>query len=358
MAKSDKVRFRDTLEQVSRIEKDVAKGEFAPLYLLMGPEGYFIDRVADLLNASILPEEQKAFNQTVVYGKDSDAGAIVNLCRQMPMMGGRQAVFIREAQSLGKAIEKLALYTANPSPHTILVICHKEKNLDKRTQLYKQIASQGVVMESVAPYDNEMEGWLQEYFKGRSLGIEPKALRMLTDNLGTDIAKTVGEVQKLLTGLDEGIKSITAQHIEERIGISKDFNTFELTKALSERNAAKALLIADHFARNPKENPLVVTLSTLYSHFQRIFTLNYLVWQSKRPGGSMPSEFDLSRTLKLPHPMFLNEYRQAAGLYPNKKVFGILGMIRECDMKSKGMNDGGMDDGELLRGLLLQILNA
>ncbi len=354
MAKSGKTTFKESVAEFSRLQRDIAARKFAPVYLLMGEEGYFIDRLCDQLAEGILSEAERAFNQIVVYGKDSECGAIINFCRQMPMMGSYQVVIVREAQQLRK-IEQLSLYTQAPAASTILVLCHKEKSLDKRTQLYKQIAQQGEVFESTRPRDYEIGPWLADFIRSKGCSIDPKALTMLTEHLGVDIAKISNELTKLLTFLPEDTKTITADHIEQNIGISKDFNNFELTRALSERNMEKALMIADHFAHNPKENPLIVTISTLFSHFQRIFILNYQRWLVRHRGMQMPSDMELSRMLKLPNPFFLNEYKQAAALYPNKKVFTILGLLRQYDLKSKGMNSGSADEGELLRELLLKI---
>lgn len=348
------INFRDSVAQYTAISKDIAARKFAPIYLLMGEEGYFIDRLGEMLAGTILNEAEKAFNQIVVYGKDSDTGAIINAARQMPMMGSFQVVIVKEAQQLRK-IEQLSLYTQAPSPSTILVICHKEKNIDKRSQLYKHVAAKGVVFESVRPRDYEIGPWLGDFIKSKGCAIEPKALQMLVDHLGVDIAKISNELSKLLTYLPEGTKTITADHIEQNIGISKDFNNYELTKAMSERNMQKAMLIADHFAHNPKENPLLVTISTLFTHFQRIFILNYQRWLAAHKKTALPADTELCRMLKVPSPFFLNEYKQAAAIYPNKKVFVILGLLREYDMKSKGMDNGGADDGELLRELLLKI---
>lgn len=353
MAKSS-ISFRDSVAKYSDISKDVKSGKFAPVYLLMGEEGYFIDKLSDLLAENILNEAEKAFNQIVAYGKDSECGDIINFCKQMPMMGNYQVVILKEAQQLRK-IEQLSLYTQAHSASTVLVICHKEKNIDKRSALYKQISKIGVVFESVKPRDYEIGGWLNDFIRAKGLTIDPKALTMLTEHLGVDIAKISNELDKLMTYLPEGTKNVTADHIEQNIGISKEFNNFELTRAISEKDMRKALLIADHFARNPKDNPLLVTISTLFSHFQRIFIINYQKWLVKNRRTAMPADMELCRMLKIPSPFFLNEYKQAANLYPNKKVFMILGILREYDMKSKGMNSGNADDGELLRELLLKI---
>ena len=355
MAKSGKRSFRDSVDMHTALCKQIAARQFAPVYLLMGDEPYFIDSLTGLLAGSILTEAERAFGQVVVYGKESEAGAVINLCRQMPMMGAYQVVIVREAQQL-RGLEKLSLYTQAPAATTILVLCHKEKNMDKRWQLYKHIEAKGIVFESVRPRDYELPAWISEYARSKGFTLDAKAAAMLTDHLGADIAKMTNELGKLLTYLPQGTRTVTAEQIEANIGISKDFNNFELTKSLSEKNMAKAMQIADHFARNPKDNPLLLTLSALFTHFQRIFIVNYQRWLSRRKGTPMPSEMELARMLKLPNAFFLKEYTQAASAYPNTKVFMILGLLREYDLKSKGMNTGQADDGELLKELLLKIL--
>ena len=355
MAKSGKATFRESAEQFAALAGDIRSGRFAPVYLLMGEEPYFIDRLCDLLAAGILNETEKAFNQTIVYGKDTEGGAVVNLCRQMPMMGGKMVVIVKEAQQL-KKIEQLANYTQKPQDSTVLVICHKGKNVDKRTPLYKSCKEKGVAFESVPPRDYEIGGWLSDFVRSKGLAMDAKASSMLVDHLGADIAKIANELDKLVTSLPEGTKTVTADHIEQNIGISKEFNTFELTRAVSEKNLAKAMLIADHFARNPKDNPFVVTVSMLFNHFQRIFTLNYQRWLTRKEGRGMPSETDLARMLKLPSPFFLKEYQGAANHYPTPKAFAIFGLLREYDLKSKGVESGSADDGELLKELLLKIM--
>ena len=357
MAKSSKVGFKESVAGYQSISNDIKSKKFAQIYLLMGDEEFFIDKLSDLLSLEILSESERAFNQIVVYGKDSDSGDIINFARQMPMMGSYQVVIVKEAQQL-KKIEQLSLYTKNPSKTTILVLCHKQKSLDKRGQLYKSVvASKGLVYESVKPRDYEISSWLNTFIKSKGCDIAPGALSMIVEHLGADISKISNEVDKLLISLSKDTKLITSVHIEQNIGISKDFNNFELTKGLSEKNIGRVLMIADYFAKNPKDNPLVVTLSMMFSHFQRIFIYNYQKWLAKQKRLSMPSDMELCKMLKLPTPFFLAEYKQASTLYPNRSVFGILGLIREYDMRSKGMNNGGLNDGELLRELLLKIFS-
>jgi DNA polymerase-3 subunit delta len=353
MAKST-IKFKDSAAQFEAIGKDITAGRFSPLYLLMGEEEWFIDGLADQLANSTLDEAEKAFNLTVVYGKDSTVGAIINTARQMPMMGSRQVVIVREAQQLRK-IEDLQFYTANPSPSTILVLCHKEKSLDKRTQLYKQMSTKGVVLESVRPRDYEIREWLAGFVARRGLQAEPKALEMLVEHLGMEISKISNELTKLLLSLPEGTTRLTPDAVERGTGFSREFNNFELCKAVATRAQARAMTIAENFARNPKDHPLIVTITSLFGQFRQIFIYNYLVWQARRQGTAMPSDMELMSLLRLPGPYFVGEVRQAASQWPNKITFKVLGLLREYDAKSKGIGSGGMSDGELLRELLLKI---
>jgi DNA polymerase-3 subunit delta len=355
MAKST-VKFKDSVAAFEVIRRDIAARRFAPVYLLMGEEGYFIDEVAERLAEDVLSEAEAAFNRIIVYGRDSEVGAIINLARQMPMMGAYQVVVVREAQQLAK-IEELSLYTANPSPTTILVLCHKEKNLDKRTQLYKHIAAKGVVLEAARPYDNEMREWLGKFVGKKGIRAEEKALEMLTEYLGTDIQKIAKELERLMLALPDGTTVLTPEDVERNTGFSKDFNNFELSKAVASRNQGRALMIADHFARNPKEHPLIVTIITLFGQFKQIFIVNYYLWLSQRKRQPMPSDGDLARVLGI-NPYFVGDVKRAAKNYPNKITFKILGLLREYDAKSKGMNSGGASEGELLRELLLKIFMA
>ena len=348
------LKFKDSVADYDRIMADIEARRFAGIYLLMGEESYFIDAVAERLAASILDEAARAFNQITVYGRDSDAGQVVNLCRQMPMMGQYQVVIVKEAQQL-KGLDKLSLYTQKPAPTTILVICHKEKNVDKRSAFYKGCAAHGVVLESVRPRDYEIAAWLQQFIRRCGLEIDTKALSMLTDHLGTDIAKIANELQKLTVSLPEGTRRITDRDIEANIGISKDFNNFELCKAVVTRDMERALMIADHFARNPKENPLLVTVMALFNQFRDLFVVNYLRWLSRRRNQPFPSDQELMRILRKSNTFILGEIKQNASLWDNRKVFQVLGLLREYDAKSKGMGSGGASDGELLRELLLKI---
>lgn len=353
MAKST-IKFKDCIAQFEDLKKQIAKRQFAPIYLLMGEESYFIDALCEQLAATILNPAEQAFNQITVYGKDSDAGQVVNLCRQMPMMGSHEVIIVKEAQQL-RQIEKLSHYTSKPQSSTILIVCHKEKSVDKRSAFYKQCNSAGVVFESVRPRDYEIGPWLTQFIASKGLRISPKALQMLTDHLGCDIAKISNEVDKLLVSLPAGTTEITDRDIEDNVGISKDFNNFELCNAVATQDVGRAMNIADHFARNPKENPLLVTIMALFGLFHDLFTINYLRWLSQRKGQPMPNDMELMRILKKSNIYAINELKQQSARWPNRKVFNILGLLREYDGKSKGIDAGGMSDGELLRELLLKI---
>ena len=353
MAKST-LKFKDSVEAFERLKAQIAARQFAPIYLLMGEESYFIDVLCDALSSTILSPAEQAFNQITVYGKDSDAGQVVNLCRQMPMMGSYEVIILKEAQQL-RNIEKLSHYTSKPQASTILIICHKEKNVDKRSAFYKQCASAGVVFESIRPRDYEIGSWLTQFVAQKGLRINDKARQMLTDHLGCDISKISNELDKLIVSLPEGCTEVTDVEVEMKVGISKDFNNFELCNAVATKDVARAMRIADHFARNPKDNPLLLTIMALFGQFHDIFIVNYLLWLQKYKGVPFPNDMELMRMLKKSNVFVIKEIKQLASYWNNRKVFGILGLLREYDGKSKGINAGAMSDGELLRELLLKI---
>ena len=227
--------------------------------------------------------------------------------------------------------------------------------MDKRSAFYKQCNSAGEVFEAIRPRDYEIGPWLTQFIAGKGLRISPKAVQMLTDHLGCDIAKISNELDKLVVSLPAGTTDINDTHIEQNVGISKDFNNFELCNAVAMQDVARAMKIADHFAHNPKDNPLLVTVMALYSQFRDMFIINYLRWLAKYKGIPFPNEMELMRTLKKNNIYAVKELSQQSLHWPNRKVFNILGLLREYDGKSKGIDAGGMNDGELLRELLLKI---
>ena len=349
-----KTTFKDSRTGAMSLLQSLAAGKYAPVYLLMGEEPYHVDLITDYISANALPEEQKAFNQVVLYGKDTDGAAVTQQARRYPMMSDRQVVVVRQAQNMPK-IDDLAHYLESPSPSTVLVLSYQGKSMDRRSALFKKINEKGVVLESVTPRDYEVGGWIADTISRRNLSADPRAVQMIADHVGTDLKKIASELDKLLTRLPEGTASITVEHVEQNIGISKEYNNFELTKALSGRNTRQALLIAGHFAANHKDNPLTVTITVLFNHFQRIVTLNIMKWERNRNGKQIISPQEIARQLGLSHAFFVDEYLTASANYPNSKAFHILGLLRQWDMKSKGMDAGSTDDRELLRELILRI---
>ncbi len=355
MAKTAK--FSDCIADYNSIMKSIDARQFAPIYLLSGDEGYFIDAICDRLASSILNEAERSFNQITVYGQDSDPGKIVMLCRQMPMMGSYQVVIVKEAQQLSK-IDNLQHYTSQPQATTILIVCYKNKEqgrgIDKRTSFYKSCVKNGCVFESLRPRDYEIDVWLAPYITSMNLEMEPKALAMLKEHVGMDLGRMAKEIDKLKVSMNEGDRRVTDLHIEQYIGISKEFNTFELNDAVLKQDVARAMRIADHFAHNPKSYPITLTIMVLFGLFQQLFLLNYHLWMSKR-GVPMPSDMELMRAIRVNNTFALRELKSNVGRWKNSRVFNILGLIREYDAKSKGIDSGGLDGGELLKELLIKI---
>lgn len=359
MAKS--LKFSECVAQYNALMTDIKARRFQPIYLLAGDEGFFIDALADALASTILNEAERAFNQIVVFGLDSDAGAVVNLCRQMPMMGSYQVVIVREAQQMSK-LDQLSHYTSSPQSSTILVVCYKNKEqgrgIDKRTAFYKSCAKNGVVFESVHPRDYEVDSWLTSYIASRGLSASSKALAMLKEHVGMDLSRMAREIDKLAVSLADGDKLITDNHIEQYIGLSKEFNTFELNDAVLKQDVARAMRIADHFAHNPKSYPITLTINVLFGLFQQLFLLNYLMWQQRKRGIPMPNDMELIREIRANSAYAVKELKANVARWENRRVFNILGLLRTYDAKSKGIDSGGLDGGELLKELLLKIFTA
>lgn len=353
MAKST-LKFKDCEAAYRRLKADIAARKFAPIYLLMGEESYFIDSLCDMLSTTILNEAERSFNQIVIYGRDSDGGTVASYCRQVPMMGAYEVIIVKEAQQLQK-LDQLTSYVAKPQSSTILVICYKGKTPDRRQQFYKSCAANGVVFESVHPRDYEIEGWLGGFVREKGLNIDPSSVRMLADHLGCDVSRISSQVDKLFVSLPADRRTITPQDIEEYIGISREFNNYELSRAVAVHDVNKALRIADHLSRNPKEYPLLLTVKVLFGLFRDIFIVNYLRWQTKFRGQPFPADAQLLGILKMSSQKALFELKNYSATWDNRKVFVILGLLREYDGKSKGIDTGGSSDGELLRELLLKI---
>lgn len=328
-----------------QILNDLKAGKFKNVYLLHGDEPYFIDTLVSWMEHHLLSEDAQAFNQTVVYGKDVDHRAIIDEARQFPLMSDRRVIIVREAQEM-KTLKDLAEYAKKPVPHTILILVHKHKSFDKRLALAKALSDQ-VVFESKKLYDNQLPGWIMGYAKSIQLGIDDKMSQILADYLGNDLSKIANELDKLALSQGRGVK-ISLEVIQDQIGISKEFNVFELQKALGEKNKAKAFLIAKYFADNPKENPIQVTVLNLFNYFQKA-----MVAAQYQAEGDMV----LQKKLGLTTSYFVKDYRVVARNFTLKKIREILVDIRKADVESKGVYNRSKNDGQLLTELVYGILN-
>ena len=328
-----------------KIIDDLKQRKFAPVYFLMGEEPYYIDKISDYIGQHALKEEEKAFNQTVLYGKDVDAAAIINHAKRFPMMAEYHVVIVREAQNV-KDIENLIYYITSPSGSTILVINYKYKSLDKRKKFTKEINSHALVFESKRLYDHQVPDWIMNYLKGKGCTIQPTAALLLTEFLGNDLQKIEMELEKLRVTLPPDTKNISTQHIEENIGISKDYNTIELQKALVSHNALKAYRIVEYFGNNQRNNPINLTIASLYFFFNKVFLVSVSKDTSKQ---------NIASNLKI-NPFFVSDYQQAARIYPPAKTVQILHWLREYDMKSKGVGNVSSTPHDLLKELIARIL--
>ncbi|MCP9201117.1 DNA polymerase III subunit delta [Gramella sp. GC03-9] len=334
------------MDEARKIVSDIQKGDIKPIYFLMGEEPYYIDRISEYISENILSEEEQGFNQMVIYGRDTTVDDIVSNAKRFPMMAERQVVIVKEAQDLSRTIENLTSYAENPQPTTVLVVCYKYKKLDKRKKLIKAIMKNGLVFESKRLYENQVGDWIMKNMKSRGYSISPKASQMLVEFLGTDLGKIDNELTKLQLICPKG-STIDPETIEQNIGISKDFNNFELRNAIGERDTVKAHRIANYFAQNPKDNPLVMTTSLLFSYFSQILQYHGLPDKSK---GSVAKQLKIS-------PYFVKDYVVAARNYPIKKVSQAISLIHETDVKGKGVGAGNVPDGDLLKELLVKIMN-
>lgn len=326
--------------------KDIAAGQFASIYLLMGDEPYFLDRVADALEEKVLTADEKAFNQSILYGKDTEVGTVISEARRFPMMSERVLVMVKEAQEL-KKLDELVRYAEQPQPSTVLVLLYKYKSLDKRSKLYKILEKNHVVVESKKLYDSQLPQWIEGFLRGRGWKVSPKAAALMAEHLGNDLGRIASEVEKLQMVIPKG-GDLTAETIETHVGISKEFNQFELVKALGERNLGKAIAIAKYFEANPKDHPLVVTLAALYQFWTKIIVFHSL------PGASPQA---LAAAMKV-NPYFIKDYVVAARNYTVSHALLALQLLREYDGKAKGVNNQSASDGALLLEYLFRVMTV
>lgn len=334
------------MEEVVKIINDIKAGNIKPIYFLMGEEPYYIDRITEYLEENLLTEDEKGFNQMVLYGRDTTIDEIVSNAKRYPMMAERQVVIVKEAQELSRTIDQLEKYVENPQPTTVLVFAYKYKTLDKRKKVTKVLEKKAVLFESKKMYDNQVGQWIKNLLKNRGYGIEPKAMAMLVEFLGNDLSRIANELNKLEIILPKG-STITPHHIEENIGFSKDFNVFEFRKAIGEKNQLKAYQIANYFAQNQKDNPIVMTNGLVFSFFSALLQFHGL--KDKSPGNA-------AKVLKV-SPYFVQDYIAAAHNYPMKKVSAIVGTLRSIDVKSKGVGANALPHGDLLKEMLIGIFN-
>lgn len=327
------------------IQKELDQKKYRPIYFLTGEEAYFIDKITQRIENEVLDEAEKGFNQSVLYGKDVSVQDIVSEAKRFPMMSEHQVVVVKEAQHV-RGIEDLKSYAEQPQPTTILVIAYKYKKLDKRKALAKVLAKQHVLFESKKLYDNQVADWVSNQIREKGYKVSLKAVALLTESVGSDLGRMHQELEKLMLVVPKGAE-VSAEVIERNIGISKDFNNFELQKALGEGNVLKANQIVKYFAQNPKDNPLVLTITVIYSFYTKVMLVH------SNPGKS-PQE--LGGVLRV-NPFFVKDYLQAAKRYPMAKCLKIIGYIREADGRSKGLGGGDISHLDILRELLFKILH-
>jgi DNA polymerase-3 subunit delta len=329
-----------------RILSDLERKIYFPVYFLMGEEPYYIDVISDYIQKNVLDDNEKEFDQTILYGKDVDIISVINVARRYPMMGDVQVVIVKEAQLI-KDWDNLIHYLTNSLKSTILVFCYKYGTPDKRKKWFQELLKVATVYESVKLRDYEVSSWIIKYCKSKNVGIEEKAVVMLSEFLGSDLSKIVNELDKLLITKPVDMKLITPEFVEKNIGISKDYNVFELQSALINRDIMKANRIIRYFADNKKANPLIVFLPQLFNFFSNLMIYHYLPDKSQ---GTIVSELKI-------HPYFVKEYQKAAQNFNAWKTMKIISTIRETDARSKGIDNPSADDGDLMKELIFKILH-
>ena len=341
--------FQDTDSLCRDIVKDARQGIFKPVYLLMGDEPYYVDMVCDAILEHCLDESERDFNQTVCYGADVTADAVITAARRYPMFAERQLVVVKEAQMM-KSLEELAVYCQKPLESTVLVLAMHGASADKRKSLYKTVSKMGVVVESQTLRDYEVPRWIPMFYQTKGLRIAPDAAALLAEYAGTDLNKIAIETEKMLKNLPEGTVEVSASDIEKNVGISRQFSIFELTKELSFRNSAKALRIASYIGSSAKF-AMPMAVSALYTHFYRILKYEALLMQNPRPGN------DLKAKALGVNPYFFSEYDTAVRNFPLKKCMAVVALLKEYDYKGKGGDVGEATPAELMVEMTAKILN-
>lgn len=337
------------MNDLKKMLSSFKKEGYKPVYFLMGEEPYFIDFLSDYFLKNVIPEEEKSFNQLVLYGKDTTVNDIMSQARQYPFMGDKMLIVIKEAQDLVKTIEQFSAYFKSVQTSTVIVFCYKYKTLDKRKELYKTLSKSEYadVLESNKLKEYQIESWVKTLVNNQNLDIEPKAVAMLVDFLGNDLSKINNEIEKLKIVLKENTL-ITADLVEENIGVSKEYNNFELINAIAHKNEAKAFGIAKYFALNTKNNPFVVSSALLYNFFAKLLQYHGYIYKNSNVNAT-----EIAKQLGI-NPYGLKDYQAASKFYTMKKVSANIGFIREMDLKSKGVN-GSLTHEDLLKELLIKL---
>ena len=332
------------------IQKDIRAKKFAPIYFLHGEESYFIDKIEQALESSVLTEAERGFNQTILYGKEVDHLTLLDYLRRYPMMSQYQVVILREAQEM-KSMADLAPYIENPMASTVFVLTYKHKKLDMRTKFGKAMQAKAVIFEGKKLYDNQVPDWIPGYAATQKLKVDPPAAALLAEYLGTDLSKIANEIDKLALNLPAGT-NVTLAHVQEYVGISKDYNVFELQKALATRDLTRVARISQYFSANIRKNPLLVTVASLFSFFSKVY-----VYHALKARGS--GEADILREMELRSEWFLRDYKAAAANFPQSKTIQIISILKEYDLKSKGIEVDMTNTGEeeLMKELFFKILN-
>lgn len=329
-----------------QIVSDLRIKKYAPVYFLMGEEPYYIDVISDFIQKNVLDDTAKEFDQTILYGKDVDISTVINAAKRYPMMGGYQVLIVKEAQII-KDWDNIVHYLSNPLKSTILVLCYKYGTPDKRKKWFQEMGKVATIYESVKLRDYEVPTWISKYCKSKNVGIDDKAMAMLAEFLGTDLSKLVNELDKLVLTKHADMPRITPELVEKNIGISKDFNVFELQAALINKDVLKANRIIRYFSENKKANPLVLVLSQLFKFFSDLMIYHYL---SDKSQGAVASELKIN-------PYFVKDYQKAAQSFGAWKTMNIISFIRETDARYKGIDNPSTEEGDLMKELIFKILH-
>ena len=333
---------------VETIIQNINNKQYAPIYYLMGEESYYINKISDYIASHVLSEEEKGFNQIMLYGNETNIETIITAAKRFPMMSQYQVIIVKEAQNLNN-IDKLSYYIQKPQLSTILVFCHMNGTLDRRKKITLEIGEKGVLFESKKLKEYQLIPFVTTYLKRKKIDIEPKAAELITDFVGSDLSRLSSELDKLIiTTQSTNSHRITAEQIEKNVGISKDFNNFELKNALIERNFFKATHIIQYFEQNPKNNPLQKTLPLLFNFFSNLMLAYY---------APQKTESGIAAQLELKNQWQAKEYLTAMQNYSGVKVMHIIEAIRQCDAKSKGVCNPSIGNGDLLKELIFKILH-